>query len=273
MQPRSHSLPCSSTQVVLRPERLACCIAVITLDLSEPENVLSTLQQWLSELRQHVDTISGELRHQGGAIADIVASARDASTQLWTGHPDMTVEALEPVQLIGVPIVIIANKWDVFESAYDEGEYRKLVCRSLRFFAHQAGASLLCMRHRDKQSTSVLRSLLYHMVFGTAPTRTVQLDHSKALVVPASADTFASVGKPPTVEGVFADSAADKFCAAWEATFPPKETKREALDLTMVEAEQFAEEAIDDLRRQKRAELISQRKVAAFEAKMADAYL
>lgn len=40
----------------------------------------------------------------------------------------------------------------------------------------------------------------------------------------------------------------------------------------MVEAEQFAEEAIDELRRQKRDELMRQRKEAEFEAKMADAY-
>ena len=39
----------------------------------------------------------------------------------------------------------------------------------------------------------------------------------------------------------------------------------------MVEAEQFAEETIDELRRQKRDELLRQRKAAEFEAKMADA--
>lgn len=40
----------------------------------------------------------------------------------------------------------------------------------------------------------------------------------------------------------------------------------------MVEAEQFAEEMIDELRRQKRDELIRMRKAAEFEAKMNDAY-
>jgi hypothetical protein len=40
----------------------------------------------------------------------------------------------------------------------------------------------------------------------------------------------------------------------------------------MVEAEQFAEETIDELRKQKRSELMRQRKEAEFEAKMTDAY-
>ena len=70
--------------------------------------------------------------------------------------------------------------------------------------------------------------MLYHVVFGTAALQQHQLDHIDPLVIPASLDTFAGIGKPPTVEGVFADSAADKFLAAWEATFPAKEAKREA---------------------------------------------
>jgi len=262
-------------KVVLRPERLASSAVAITLDLSEPDSALGTLQQWLNEIRRHVEAMSTELKQSGEKGAAVLASARKARDQLWSEHPDAGVEALEPVQPIGIPIVILANKWDAFEAAYVEGEYRKLVCRSLRFFAHQAGASLLCTRQKDKASTSVMRSLLYHIVFGTAAvTRGLQLDHSKALVVPATADTFTGIGKPPTVEGVFADSAADKFKAAWEATFPPKEGSRarEAQDLTMVEAEQFAEEAIDQLRREKKTELTRMRKEAEFEAKIADAY-
>jgi len=262
----------SLLKVVLRPERLSSSAVAITLDLSEPENALATLLQWLGDLRRHVDAMVAELKQQGDKGAAVLASVRKARDQLWAEHPDAAIEAIEAVRPIGIPVVVLVNKWDAFEAAYVEGEYRKLVCRSLRFFAHQAGASLLCTRHKDKPSTAIVRNLLSHIAFGTAAIKTVQLDHSKALVVPASADTFAGIGKPPTVEGVFADSAADKFKAAWEATFPPKETKREAQDLTLVEAEQFAEETIDELRKQKRSELMRQRKEAEFEAKMTDAY-
>ena len=50
-----------------------------------------------------------------------------------------------------------------------------------------------------------------------------------------------------------------------------REEKSEKQDLNMVEAEQFAEEAIDALRRQKRDELVKLRKAAEFEAKMKEA--
>jgi dynein light intermediate chain 2 len=141
-----------------------------------------------------------ELKQQGDKGAAVLASVRKARDQLWAEHPDAAIEAIEAVRPIGIPVVVLVNKWDAFEAAYVEGEYRKLVCRSLRFFAHQAGASLLCTRHKDKPSTAIVRNLLSHIAFGTAAIKTVQLDHSKALVVPASADTFAGI-EPSSVAG------------------------------------------------------------------------
>jgi len=175
---------------------------------------------------------------------------------------------------VGLPVVIVAHKWDIFEQAYPENEQRKTMCRTLRFLAHKAGASLICTKHKDKQSMTLLRNMLYHHVFSTSPIdgRLLQLEHSRPLVVAASADSFGGIGKPPFVQGCLSDLTADKWRAVFEEYFPPpKEQRREAQDLTMVEAEQFAEEAIDEMRRQKREELIKMRKAAEFEAKMQDA--
>ena len=203
-------------KVVLPARRLARSVVAITLDLSEPESALGTLLQWLGDLRQHVDSLIAELNQTPEGQA-IVAEARKASRQVWAEHPDADVAAIEAVQPVGIPIVILANKWDAFEEAYTEAEYRKCVCRTLRFFAHEAGASLISTKHKDKPSLSVLRSLLYHHVFGSAAIRTVQLDHSRPLVVPATVDSFAGIGKPPTVDGVFADTPGDKVRAALPA--------------------------------------------------------
>ena len=73
------------------------------------------------------------------------------------------------------------------------------------------------------------------------------------------------------MEGVISDDPAECWKAAYEATFPPKAAKREAQDLSMVEAEQFAEEAVDTLRRSKQEDLLKLRKQLEQEAKMSDA--
>ena len=82
----------------------------------------------------------------------------------------------------------------------------------------------------------------------------------RAVVVPAAADNLAAIGKPPVVDGVSVDSPAERWRAAFEAYFPSKGLKAGVADLSMVEAEQFAEEAVDEMRRQKKMELERMRK-------------
>ena len=137
-----------------------------------------------------------------------------------------------------------------------------MLTRCLRYFCHVHGASFVCTKHKDKPMMTVVRNLLYHHVFHTAAVRTVQLEHTRPLVVPASADSLAAIGQPPLVDGVHIDTPGERWRAAYEATFPPKAAKKEAQDLSLVDAEQFAEETIDVLRRQKQGELEKMRRDA-----------
>ena len=50
----------------------------------------------------------------------------------------------------------------------------RVLCRTLRFFAHQAGAALVCTKHKDNTSKYLLRNLLGHLVFGNVK---VDLEH------------------------------------------------------------------------------------------------
>ena len=250
-------------KVVLLPERLTSCVVAITLDLSNPGDALSTLTFWLDEVRKQVETCAMQLRATpaGAASAD---KAQQLADELWLEHPDGP-----QVRPVGVPVVVLGHKWDEFEANFGEPENRKVLTRCLRYFCHVNGASLVCTKHKDKAMMTVLRNLLYHHVFHTSAVRTVQLEHTRPLVVPASADSIAAIGKPPLVEGVHIDTPSERWRAAFEASFPPKAAKREAQDLSLVEAEQFAEEIIDVLRRQKQGELDKMRREATREQEQA----
>ena len=166
---------------------------------------------------------------------------------------------------------MLVHKWDVFEAEHGEAEYRKLLTRSLRYFAHANGASLVCTKQKDKSMLGVMRNILYHHVFATGAVKTVQQEHMRPLVIPAGKDSFAEIGPPPKVEGVLSDEPGERWRAAFEATFPPKAAKREAQDLSMVEAEQFAEESVDELRRTKQEDLLKMRQQMEQEARMSEA--
>ena len=130
--------------------------------------------------------------------------------------------------------------------------------------------ALVCSKHKDNTSKYLLRNLLGHHTFGNTKIdfEQMQSNHMKPLFVPASSDSFQAIGKPPTVPGCLSDLMADKWQAVYQEVFPSKGRKDGPADLTMVEAEQFAEESIDTLRKQKREELMKMRKAAEFEKKM-----
>ena len=276
-------------KVVLLPDRMHACVVAITLDLGAPGEALPTLQFWLEHVRKHVEQCMLQLRATPAGVERANAIAR-ASTEPWLEHQDR-----ELVNPMAVRLVVLAHKWDEFEEQcaaaaqfcrailprnfagqfslrnssdaairpphrYGEPENKKVLTRALRYFCHVNGASLLYTKAKDKPTMTTLRNMLYHHVFGTSPVKVPQFDHLRAVVVPAAADNLAAIGKPPVVDGVSVDSPAERWRAAYEAYFPSKGLKAGVADLSMVEAEQFAEEAVDEMRRQKKMELERMRK-------------
>jgi len=242
-------------KVVLLPEKLEACVVAITLDLSAPGDALETMLFWFEQIRKHVGLSLQQVAASGPGGAEKAMALRERANEAWSDHPDR--DDLRP---LGIPVMVFAHKWDVFEEEYGEAEYRKVLTRALRYFAHTNGASLMCTHHKDKSMLSIARKLINHHVFDMPALKSVQLEHNKPLVVPVTADSFAGIGPPPQVEGVISDDKGDKWKAAFEAFFPAKREKKDAQDqAVMVDAEQFAEETVDDLRRAKQEELFKLR--------------
>jgi len=253
-------------KVVMLADKLDSCVVAVTLDLAAAGDALSTMLLWFDQVRKQVKLALEQIAISGPGGIEKANAIRERARLPWAEHPD--ADSIVP---IGVPVVVLAHKWDAFEAEFGEAEFKKLLTRTLRFHAHANGASLVCTRQKDKAMLGVMRNMLYHHVFDTGAVKTLQLEHLKPLVVPASADSFAGIGPPPKVEGVISDDPAERWKAAFEATFPAKAAKREAQDLSMVEAEQFAEETVDELRRTKQEELLKLRKQLEQEAKMSEA--
>ena len=165
-------------KVVLLPDRLPTSVVAITLDLSSPGEALSTLIFWLDEVRKQAEACAVQLRATPAGVAKADAARRQAE-EAWSEHPDRP-----QVRPVGVPVVVLGHKWDEFEAEHGEPEKRKVLARCLRFFCHVNGASFVTTKHKDKAMMTVLRNLLYHHVFHTSAVRTVQLEHTRPLVVP-----------------------------------------------------------------------------------------
>jgi hypothetical protein len=99
----------------------------------------------MQAVRQHVDKASAQLKSMASGKAELQAM-QQKSAEVWEGHEDRG-----KVRPMGISLLILAHKWDEFEAAFPESDYKKLACKALRYYAHLNGASLACTQHKDKQ--------------------------------------------------------------------------------------------------------------------------
>ena len=159
------------------------------------------------------------------------------------------------VRPIGIPLVVLAHKWDEFEAACAESELKKLATRCLRYVCHYNGASLVCTKSKGRESMAVACRMLKHHIFGLPSVKEVQLDHSRPVFVSMGNDSFANIGKPSLDDSLGGNDALEVWKGAYLRMFPPSGSKDKAADLAAVDSEKFAEEAIDECRRQRKGDV------------------
>ena len=126
--------------VVLSPPRLARSQVVIVADLSKPGDVLRTVTYWLDAVRARVDACTREMRK--------TELGQAALRQLDARLPPA---ASAEVRRVGVPTLVVGAKFDEFEKQSQAStEYLQVMAKTLRYFAHSNGASLVYTREKDK---------------------------------------------------------------------------------------------------------------------------
>lgn len=195
--------------VVVRADGLSSTVVVITLDLSHPHKVVDSLRFWLEKLRERVDACLAEIRQHDAKSATKLSLKQQKQ---WQTHEDRS--NVTPFLL---PLVIVANKYDVFQN--EESEKKKWMARTLRYFAHKNGATLIYCSQSDQRLTNQFRGLLTHFVFGGPTRKLKQSDHSQAIVMSAREDSFQSIGPAPSVR-VAAAGPDEQWEKAFQELFP-----------------------------------------------------
>mmetsp|Transcript_10803 Transcript_10803/g.26215 ORF Transcript_10803/g.26215 Transcript_10803/m.26215 type:complete len:347 (-) Transcript_10803:314-1354(-) len=218
--------------VVLVPQRLARSQVVIVVDLSKPGEVLKTVKYWTEAIRARVEVC--------------------------TGRPAPVDDSAE-VRPVGIPVSIVASKWDVFEEKSQAStEYLQIMAKTLRYFAHANGTALLYTSDKDKVLLGVLRRLISHHAFDREEVTAFQPEYTKGVVVPAGRDNLTSIGSPPGLEGATSrQRLSDAWTRTFEELFPPPEQKGDQPNRKkhVVDSDAYAEEAVDSMRAQKLKEL------------------
>ncbi|KFQ50071.1 Cytoplasmic dynein 2 light intermediate chain 1, partial [Nestor notabilis] len=212
---------------------------VLVLDLSKPNELWTTMEKLLQVTRNHVSKILAKLEKTNPEV--VTEIKQRMRNNLQRDHPDY--ELVDPFP---IPLVIIGSKYDIFHEF--DSEVRKIISKTLRFVSHYYGASLV-----------VSHALINHLAFGYDKSKSLSVDHSKPLFIPAGMDSLSQIGPPPASDSDIAKLRANTPLELWkkvfEKTFPPKsscdlqDTRDPAQDL------QYAEHEIDVMRAQKKQEL------------------
>lgn len=242
----------SLMDAVITPENLRNFVCVVCVDLSKPSTVLESLVFWLDRVRKRIDSCLRVMSEKKSTVPDKLKAKSKES--FGADHPDADL-----VNLCPCPILITGTKFDTFQS--QDGEYRKIMGRTLRFLAHVNGASLYYASCRDKSQLTQYRSILNHAFFGgqqSAAAAKVVIDHSKALCVRAGTDQISGIGAPPRAESS-SDAPVtplDLYKHAFVSYFPPQQQDDdEKLDTGDTKGK-FSEPSVDVIRAEKQ-ELLS----------------
>lgn len=224
-------------------------VLAVTLDLSEPHNVLPSLEKWLTLLQTQVNKSLEVLAQESAGGLKRVELLQRSRLEPYSEHPDRAVVRPFPSHL-----VIFGAKWDSLATDVDP-EKRKALCRAVRHFAHINGASLIFTSLKDKGSLNAMRGVLRQLLFGVAGKVAEQLDPSKPIAVMAGKDSLANIGTPPSgqaTERAWRDLMASYFPDPQPAQRGPKKTEAE---LVSDELLKYPENGIDGMVEQRTEEL------------------
>ena len=146
----------------LSADRILDTTMCVCIDLSKPGNALESLMFWLQQIREHTQAVLEDLNQTNPAK---IATLNTKLASVWGEHEDRG-----KINLCPVPIIIICTKYDIFANE-NEPQRKKIICRALRFMAHNSGASLVFTSVREKESHLFKSLLLTHAFEGSTPER------------------------------------------------------------------------------------------------------
>ncbi|XP_078040768.1 cytoplasmic dynein 2 light intermediate chain 1 isoform X1 [Augochlora pura] len=149
---------------------------IMMLDLSQPENLWSSLEEALSVIRNAMKMSYDDKMIEGLKTRRL----NERNTKLE-----------KEVDPFPIKLCIVGGKYDKFKD-FDMNK-KELVGKTLRAVAHILGAGLYYHSSKDKIMMRKTKDLLAHCGFGTQLSGGKCTDFEKPLAVPAGADSFSSI--------------------------------------------------------------------------------
>ena len=170
--------------IPLTAANLPSASVMIVVDLSQPQNVLTSLQRWIQVIREHIQAKISELK----AIDSDLAASMKAEAKKRYGEEHEDGPRVRPCE---IPLIIVGNKFDQFRSR--PSAERRALMQAIRFMAHYHGASFIATSRTDSSYRDSFRSVMNSVAFALPMKSVRQVTGDKPTQVSAGADTFRAI--------------------------------------------------------------------------------
>jgi dynein light intermediate chain 1 len=203
---------CDLLQYALNEHNIQNAAVIITVDFSQPWNIVESLRRWLNILSKHVNIIRPKVKVNLEELVRVSLQNYQEPTQ--SGHSlkkrkkralPQTMDSSNLPQLdditlthnLGIPIIIVCCKSDsvvMLEKDFDyKDEHFDYIQAYLRRLCLNYGASLVYTSSKKDINCELLMDYIEHKLFGFEFRHTAQLLEKDSIFVPAGWDNKSKV--------------------------------------------------------------------------------
>ena len=241
------------TEAIITPETVTGLSVVLTLDLSQPQTIWFTMEHFIVELKQQIEKALA-------ANADVKRSVDRNNSDRKQGFAN----GFDSSSMFPVPLLIIGTKFDLFVNL--DSVEKKMIGRALRFVAHTYAAHVLFVSEKVPATLRNFKVFMNNMAFGAPMQKVVSIDESKPVAVSAGNDDMMAIGIPSSDSNSLNRGDVHSW-EDWKKSFcdffPQKSQDSGQSTEDPAKDPKFKEQIIDDLKKQKFAEIESLRRKEA----------
>ncbi|XP_075247810.1 cytoplasmic dynein 2 light intermediate chain 1-like [Convolutriloba macropyga] len=245
------------TDAIITPESLTGFSVVLALDLSQPQLVWVTLEHFLIELKKKIERL---MNSDPDTKRTMEKSINDRRMGFAKGF--------DASSMFPVPLLIVGTKFDLFVNM--ESVEKKMIGRALRFVAHTYAAHVLFVSEKVPATLRYFKVFMNNLAFGAPMQKVIAIDESKPIAISAGNDDLMAISMPTTSDSNAMNRGDGFHVHSWDEWkkgfcdfFPQKAQETDQNSEDPAKDAKYKEQLIDDLKKQKFAEIENLRRKQA----------
>ena len=161
--------------VPVSPKTIESITAVVCVDLSKPQNIVSHTRHWIRQLRSSIEVSFSQLRAERN---DKLQEMVRASKAPFVEHVDNGRVKPSPI-----PLIVMGTKYDTLRANGVSTAERRLLFQALRFVAHYYGGTVMCSGGDGANLRGMLATVCFQGTKALKPMRETSADKMNFITV------------------------------------------------------------------------------------------